>query len=519
MSSSATTPATPVQPRRAVRAAVGLCSAALALAVGHLASVVSGAGSSPAVVVGSQLVDAAPTPVKTVVVALLGTADKPVLVGGVVAATLLLGAVLGLQAWRRPRLANLGILAIGAVGAVVALTRPELGAPGAVPSLLAVLTGLVALPLLVRATTPRPDPGGDPVGPGRRRVLAAVGGSAVVVALAAGGGTLLSQLARAGDAARRMISLPRPASPAPPLPAAVQVPGSTPFTTPTEDFYRIDIALVVPRHQAEGWTLTVDGEVERPLTLSYAELLALPMIERDITLTCVSNEVGGPYVGTARWLGVPLGDLLSRVGIRPGADMLLSHSLDGGYTASTPLAAVTDGRDAMVAVGMNGQVLPDKNGFPARMVVPGLFGYVSATKWLSRLEVTRFAAQTAYWTHRGWAEQGPILTQARIDVPVSLGTLPADRPVLAGVAWAQHRGIDKVEIRVDGGPWQETTLAAEASTDTWRQWSYVYDGPPGRHTAEVRATDRTGETQPESRRPVFPAGATGWHTIRFTVTG
>ncbi|WP_157974145.1 molybdopterin-dependent oxidoreductase, partial [Desertihabitans aurantiacus] len=337
--------------------------------------------------------------------------------------------------------------------------------------------------------------------------------------LGAAGGSVVQALVQAGSAARRAFALPAPASPAPPLPAGVQVPGNTPFTTAIEDFYRIDITLITPRHEAEGWTLTVDGLVDRPLTIGYDELLAMPMVERDITLTCVSNEVGGSLVGTARWLGVPVATLLERAGVRAEADMVLSHSMDGGFTASTPLEALTDGRDALIALGMNGQVLPDKNGFPARMVVPGLFGYVSATKWLSRLEVTRFDAQTAYWTDRGWSDRGPVLTQSRIDVPSSLGSISPDSPVIAGVAWAQHRGIDKVEIRIDGGQWQETTLADSGGIDTWRQWSFRYDGPPGRHTAEVRATDGTGETQPEQRRPVVPAGATGWHQIQFTLEG
>lgn len=502
----------PKQPGRAVRGLAGLSSAAVALALGHLASVPAQTTTSPAILVGSQLVDAAPTPVKEVVVRLLGTADKPVLIIGVVLVTLLLGAVLGTFAWSRPRIAVAGVVAIGLVGMVIALVRPGAGVLGALPSLAAVGGGVVTLRLLVARRGARAvgtDPG--------RRVLLGAAASAVVVAVSAGGGVVLNQMSRAGDLARRMFDLPRPVSPAPALPDGVQVAGNTPFRTPIEDFYRIDIALVTPRYPAEGWTLTVDGAVDRPLTLSHADLLELPMIERDITLTCVSNEVGGPYVGTARWLGVPFTEILDRVGVQRGVDQLLSHSLDGGYTASTPIQALTDGRDAMIAVGMNGEVLPDKNGFPARMVVPGLFGYVSATKWLSRLEFTSYAEQSAYWTDRGWSTDGPILTQARIDVPESLGTLSADKPVLAGVAWAQHRGIEKVEVRLDEGEWRPAELAADGGIDLWRQWTYVVDAAPGRHSAEVRATDRTGHTQPGERREVFPAGATGWHRIQFTV--
>jgi DMSO/TMAO reductase YedYZ molybdopterin-dependent catalytic subunit len=291
----------------------------------------------------------------------------------------------------------------------------------------------------------------------------------------------------------------------------------TPFSTPTADFYRVDISLVTPRIATDGWTLTIDGMVDRPITLSYDDLLAMPMIERDITLTCVSNEVGGPYVSTARWLGVPFSAIIERVGVRPGVDQVFSSSLDSGYTCSTPYQAVSDGRDAMIAVGMYGQPLPDERGFPARMLVPGLFGFVSATKWLRRIEFTTYAAREAYWTQRKWAVDAPILTQSRIDVPQSLATLSSERPVLAGVAWAQRRGIAKVEIRIDEGAWQEATLAADAGVDLWRQWSFRYDGPAGRHSAQVRATDVSGEVQPERRTKVFPSGATGWHQIQFVV--
>nr|WP_239579621.1 molybdopterin-dependent oxidoreductase [Microlunatus panaciterrae] len=311
--------------------------------------------------------------------------------------------------------------------------------------------------------------------------------------------------------------MPSPGSRSAPVPAAAQVEGNTPFLTSIDDFYRVDIALVTPRIDPDQWSLTIDGLVDRPLTLSYRQLLELPMIERNITMTCVSNEVGGPYVGTASWLGVPFTEIIKRVGVQTGVDQVFSYSSDQGYTCSTPYQAVSDGRDAMIVVGMNGEVLPDKNGFPARMLVPGLYGFVSGTKWLERIEFTRYDRRTAYWTSRGWATQAPILTQSRIDVPKSLGMLSKDKPVLAGVAWAQHRGIERVEIRIDGGPWQQATLADEAGVDLWRQWSFVYRGPAGRHTAEVRATDKSGKTQPERRTKVFPSGARGWHQIRFTV--
>lgn len=349
----------------------------------------------------------------------------------------------------------------------------------------------------------------------RRSLLLGTAAAAAVAALSTGGAFVIDGVKRAGVAAARRVGLPVPASPAPAIPEGAQVPGNTPFTTSIEDFYRVDIALTTPSYSAEDWSLTLDGDVENPMTITYDELMDMPMIERDITLTCVSNEVGGPYVGTARWMGVPFSDLLPKLGVKEGVDQLYSYSMDSGYTCSTPFQAVSDGRDAMIVVGMNGEILPAKNGFPARMLVPGLFGFVSATKWLNRIEFTTYDKKKAYWTDRGWATDAPILTQARIDVPQSLGKITKDKPVLAGVAWAQHRGVAKVEIRIDGGEWAEAKLADDAGIDLWRQWTFIYDGPAGGHTAEVRATDMNGDTQPEERQPVFPSGATGWHLIRF----
>jgi DMSO/TMAO reductase YedYZ molybdopterin-dependent catalytic subunit len=344
-----------------------------------------------------------------------------------------------------------------------------------------------------------------------------VGAAALVAAIGGGGGILLGRARQAAAVTRRALGLPAPASVAKAIPAGAQLPGMTPFTTSIDKFYRVDIALVTPSIDADSWSLTIDGMVDNPVTLSYDELMAMPMIERNITLTCVSNEVGGPYVGNATWLGVPFSEIIKLVKVKEGVEQVYAHSEDGGYTASTPYQAVSDGRDAMIVVGMNGEVLPDKNGFPARMLVPGLFGFVSATKWLKRLEFTTYAGHSAYWTDRKWATDAPILTQSRIDVPKSLATLPKDKPVIAGVAWAQHRGIEKVEIRIDGGDWKAAKLADDAGLDMWRQWSYVYEGPAGRHSAQVRATDVSGEVQPENRTKVFPSGARGWHEIQFTV--
>ena len=527
-------------PGRVLRAATGVAAAGVAVGVGHLVAAVLSPPASPLIAVGSALIDAAPTPAKTFAVRVLGNADKPVLIGGVAVALLVFAAVLGLLAWTHRRVALAGIALLGVVGAATAVYRGD--ALDAVPSVVAGAAGVAALLLVVSRSgaAPAPRPSRDVPAPvaipghadradradhsaatpskalGRRSFVAALGLTAAVAAVAGGGGVVVGRVRSAGAAARRTLGLPSPASPAKPLPASAQLPGMTPFTTPVDDFYRVDISLVTPQIDAGSWSLTIDGMVDNPLTLTYDELLAMPMIERDITLTCVSNEVGGPYVSSGRWLGVPLATLLERVGVQPGVEQLYSYSLDSGYTASTPVQAVTDGRDAMIAVGLDGKPLSDARGYPARMIVPGLFGFVANTKWLERIELTTYAERTAYWTERKWATDGPILTQSRIDLPKSLATLPKDKPVIAGVAWAQHRGIEKVEVQVDDGEWQEADLATDAGVDLWRQWSLRFEGPPGLHSARVRATDVTGATQPEQRTKVFPDGARGWHQIQFT---
>jgi DMSO/TMAO reductase YedYZ molybdopterin-dependent catalytic subunit len=286
--------------------------------------------------------------------------------------------------------------------------------------------------------------------------------------------------------------------------------------TSNKDFYRVDTALIVPQVSADSWSLKIHGMVGRPVELDFKTLLKRDLIERDITLTCVSNEVGGQYVGTAKWLGARLADVLREAGVHKDADQIVSKSVDG-MTIGTPTAVVMDGRDAILAVGMNGQPLPPEHGFPVRMVVPGLYGYVSATKWVVDIELTRFADNRTYWVRRGWAPQAPIKTMSRIDTPRPLGKVKAGRVAVAGVAWAQHRGVEKVEVRVDGGDWHATRLASVPSTDTWRQWVYEWDARPGQHTIEVRATDRTGAVQPARRAKPFPSGATGWQSTVVTV--
>ena len=509
------------RPGWVLRALAGVVAALVAIGVGHGVAALINPTASPLLAVGSALIDAAPTPAKNFAVRNLGNNDKPVLLASIGVVLLIFAAVLGLIAWTHRRIAVGGIALLGLAGMATAVYRG--GPVDALPSLIAGVAGVAALLLLVRSTQPVADhdPARTPPAPGepgRRRFLLTLAGGAVLAAIGGGAGVVAGRVRQAGAAARSGMGLPRPASAAKPLPDGVQLdlPGMTPFQTPVKDFYRVDISLVTPHVDAAGWNLKIDGMVDNPIDLTYDDLLKMPLIERDITLTCVSNEVGGPYVSSGRWLGVPFSEIIKRVGVQPGVDQAYSYSSDSHYTCSTPFAALSDGRDAMIAVGLDGQVLPDARGFPARMLVPGLFGFVSATKWLERIEFTTYAQRTAYWTERKWATDAPILVQSRIDVPKSLSTLPKNKAVLAGVAWAQTRGIDKVEVRVDDGDWQPAKLAVSGGVDLWRQWSLTYDGPTGLHTAEVRATDKTGHTQPEQRTKVFPDGARGWHTIQFT---
>jgi DMSO/TMAO reductase YedYZ molybdopterin-dependent catalytic subunit len=333
--------------------------------------------------------------------------------------------------------------------------------------------------------------------------------------------------AASGDhavAERAAVTIPAPSSAAAALPRGVdlRIPGLSAFTTPNPSFYRVDTALVVPKIDATGWRLRIHGKgVTKELDLGYRDLLARPLIERDITLTCVSNEVGGPYLGNARWIGVPLASLLREAGVRPPsqggpADQLLARSVDGMMIGS-PVETVMDGRDAMLVVGMNGEPLPFAHGFPVRMLVPGLYGYVSACKWLKDLELTGFADFDAYWVRRGWSRQAPIKTESRVDTPKPFAQLSAGTVQVAGVAWAQHTGIDRVEVRVDGGPWQTADLAAQDTVDTWRQWVWQWPAGPGSHRIEVRATDRSGYTQTDARVGTVPNGATGWHSVVVNV--
>ncbi|MEZ7239910.1 molybdopterin-dependent oxidoreductase [Rhodococcus sp. GXMU-t2271] len=510
-----------VSGHRAARALAGLVSFGVVLGVGELLAVVVGPASSPFYAVGATTVDRAPAWAREFAIDTFGTSDKPALFIGTAVILAVLAVVAGrLEQPRRPR-GGAVIAVLAAVGAYAALSRPGATAVDALPTVVGALAGVVLLQYAVRllaASGVRDDGTATPPAWPRRRFLTVLGtAAAVAVAAGATGRHLTERLARAVEDRARFL-VPRPARAAASVPAGteVTVPGATPFLTSPAEFYRIDTALQVPRLRTADWQLRIHGMVEREVTLSWDDLAAFEPVERILTLTCVSNEVGGDLAGNARWIGYRMSDLLARAGVRAGADMLLSTSADG-FTCGTPVAAVLDGRDALLAVAMNGEPLPFEHGYPARQVVPGLYGYVSATKWVVDWELTRFDRAEAYWTQRGWAEQAPVRTASRIDVPAAFGRLEPGPVIVAGTAWAQHRGIDRVEVRVDGGPWNDAELAEEYSLDTWRQWTWRWDATPGTHVLEVRATDGEGRVQDEQRRPPIPDGATGWHSRTVTV--
>ncbi len=503
-------------------ALAGLAAGLLGLGLAQLVSALTGAGSSPVLAVSATFVDHTPLWLKDQAVSWFGTADKSVLLAGAVLVVLALMALAGLAGRRDVRRAGWAALALAAVAALAAATRPDAGVLAVVPSVVAGVVGAPVLQALLRRLTPAPDAAtGRALD--RRGFLRLAAASAAGGLLAGVTGWLATRGSRAVAQARASLRLPAPAVPEPPLPAdadlaAVRgISGVAPFRVPNADFYRIDTALVVPQVDPAGWQLRIHGMVDREVTLSYAQLLAADLVEHDLTLTCVSNEVGGDLIGNARWLGLPIAGLLQQAGPRAGADMVLSTSADG-WTAGTPLEALTDGRNSLLAVGMNGAPLPLEHGYPVRMVVPGLYGYVSATKWVVDLEVTRFDRAQGYWTPRGWSARGPVKTESRIDVPAG-GSVPAGTVAVAGVAWAQHRGIAKVEVRVDDGGWQQATLGGVPSSDTWRQWVWRWPATPGRHTLAVRATDATGAVQTSAEAPPAPDGASGYDTVQVEVTG
>jgi DMSO/TMAO reductase YedYZ molybdopterin-dependent catalytic subunit len=559
------------RPRRGLwwRGAIaGVLAGGAALGVGQFVAGITGASSSPVVAVGQLQIDFTPPWLKNFAIREFGSHDKQVLVGGILVVLAIFAACVGVAAMRRLAYGMAGLGVFAAVGLIAAASRPTATATSFLPTVFAIGTAIVVLRILVSlalssaplrsagqveragatpevtaadawdlgpdtdatpARTAEPVPADqarnaawarqemEPAGPGRRAFLVAGTVTAAAAGLAALIGRALTERSSVSRA-RSALRIPAPASPVPPLAAdtSLNVPGITPFVTSDADFYRVDTAIVLPQVDPNTWQLRIHGMVDREIVLTFDELIRRPLIEDYITLCCVSNPVAGPYIGNALWLGASLASVLREAGIKAGADQLLCTSVDG-FTSGTPVQTVMDGRDALLAVAMNGQPLPVEHGFPARMVVPGLYGYVSATKWVTDIEVTTFAGNYAYWAQRGWSQQAPIKTESRIDVPTGSGPLKAGEVTVAGVAWAQHKGIDAVEVRVDRGPWKEARLAGVPGIDTWRQWALDWTATSGTHLIEARATDATGYTQTSLQEPPEPNGATGLPAVQVSV--
>ena len=531
-------------------ALAGVVATFAALSVGEVAAGAVRSWLSPVESVALSIIDLVPGPIERWAIATLGTADKPVLIVSTIVAVLAFGGILGAVARRRPRIAMLGVALLGLAG--IAASAFQEGFAAGVPSAITAVVGMPLLGWLVRkapaadtATVPESAKAGPVMRPGAgdRRAFLGLSGSVALAAVAAtaGGRILANRQGLAVEAARQDIAdqiagATRPSpdgvgsateralgvvdDPLPPIPEGADfgIDGLAPFVTPAEDFYRIDTALVVPRVDPSTWELRIHGMVDQERTYTYEELLRRDdLFEADITLTCVSNEVGGDLMSSARWTGVSLATLLDEAGADPAATQVVGRSVDD-WTAGIPQEVIRDGRDAMVALLMNGEPLPAERGFPARLLVPGIYGYVSATKWLSDIQLTTFEDFDMYWVERGWDAQAPIKLQSRIDVPRPLERVAPGDITVAGVAWAQQVGIQKVEIRVDDGDWQEAELATQVNVDTWRQWRWTWTGAEvGSHRLTVRATDANGQVQIEERQPPFPNGATGWMTLLVTV--
>ncbi len=505
------TPSDTTSPRRPPwwrSASTGIAAAAAALGAAELVAGLRSGWRSPVLDVGDRAIDFVPPPVKDFAIAVFGTGDKVALLVGIGLVLVVYAATVGIATLRLGRLVGVaGILAFGVVGMVASIGG---GLSNTVPSAVATAVGVPALLALTRSESPARSPHLEA---SRRSFLVHTGAVVAGAAFLGVGGRALSGRFDAAPS-QAGVALPRPVTSLPVVAAGTSfdVTGLSPLVTPNDNFYRIDTALTVPQVPTETYSLAITGMVSRPSQLSYDDLLRRDLIETDITLTCVSNEVGGRLVGNARWLGIPLAELLEEAGVSPDADQIVGRSVDG-YTCGFPVAVALDGRDAIVAVGMNGEPLPLQHGFPVRLVVPGLYGYVSATKWLAEIELTTFDAFDHYWARRDWAVEAPIKTQSRIDTPAALAQLPVGPTAIAGVAWAQTRGIEAVEVQIDGGAWQQADLAEELADTTWRQWKLEWEATPGRHEIAVRATDGEGETQTSQRARPIPDGATGWHSI------
>ncbi|KJL31128.1 molybdopterin-dependent oxidoreductase [Microbacterium oxydans] len=533
-------------------ALAGLIGGAVFLATAEVFALVFARAASPILAVGGFVIDIVPQPFKEFAIATFGENDKVALLAGLGLAVVIASAIAGILQLVRPPLGVIALVIAGALSTAAIVTRAGVQPLAFVPPVLGTIVGSFILVLLIRRlrawrgsvlpatasggktadapatppiTKPTPteaakakgakattaDGTPAPAGIDRRRffVLTAIAGaSAVIVGVAS---RAVSMTVSSVESIRDALKIPSPRSTVTvPEGAELDIPGLSKLFTPNKDFYRVDTALTVPSIDPETWRLVIDGMVDQRVEMSFQDILDMGLDEYAITLTCVSNEVGGELVGNAKWLGVPLRDVLKKAGVKSGADMVLSKSVDG-YTASTPLSALTDDNlDAILAVAMNGEPLPLEHGFPVRMVVPGLYGYVSATKWLTELKVTTFAADEAYWTPRGYSAEAPIKFSSRVDTPKIGEAVAAGKIPIAGVAWAQSVGIQSVEVSIDNGDWVPATLSAPINDDTWVQWFMEWDATPGTHYVAVRAINKNGDLQIEDRAPIAPDGSSGW---------
>jgi DMSO/TMAO reductase YedYZ molybdopterin-dependent catalytic subunit len=496
---------------RAHWALTGLLAGLSGLATAYLTATWLGLRGNPVTDVAELVIRLTPGPVAEQAIQLVGRHDKPLLVSGVLLFLLLLFAGLGLLARRTYGAAIGGFVALGVIGLVANQSQYAAPATGILPSLVGVLTWLGVLALLTAPLRPQPF---SEIDPGRRFLLLAsgVGVGTLVVGLL---GWRVGGHRRAVDAARESLDLGGVTNPGPPAGVEVGLGGIAAWQTSTSRFYRIDTSLVPPAISPDDWSLRIHGMVDHEITLRYADLLKRPRSEIWMTLNCVSNPVGGPLISNAWWSGTHLKDLLEEAGVQSGADAVKQTS-DDGWTCGTPLSALTDDRGAMLAYAMNGEPLPIEHGFPVRTLVPGMYGYVSACKWVRQIEVTTFDSFTAYWTERGWSALGPVKLASRIDVPHNGDHVKAGRVRVGGLAWQQNTGISAVQVQLDGAGWQPATIARKNLTDSWVQWVATVDAAPGRHQLAVRAVNDEGQVQTAVRADPVPNGASGWHTITFS---
>lgn len=491
---------------------VGVLASVAGLSTGEFASRLNHNWSNPIVSIGNRIIDHVPNAIKEFTIRNFGVNDKIFLIIMIVIVVLSLSFMIGTTYFAgKVSTAASAIGVMTAVAVIASLLDPHSSVFSIFP---AIASGGVTF-LTLRWLAQKNEESLE-IDKSRRVLFKAIGIVAASSLVASGLGQALRTQASV-QTARLKVLLPKALKflPKPPVDPALTVSGLSPLFTPNAMFYRIDTALSTPNISIDTWKLQIDGMVAKPKTYTYSELVSRPTFELDDTIACVSNEVGGNLVGNARWLGIRLDDLIRESAPTSRADQVMGHSIDR-FTAGFPLAAL-DGRDAMIAIGMNGEVLPIDHGFPARIIVPGLYGYVSATKWLTRIELTRFDEKQGYWIPRGWSALAPIKTQSRIDTPFDGFAVKTGMHPIAGVAWAPGRGISKVEVRVDNEPWRVANLGPELAKTTWRQWWLDWSATPGKHKIAVRATDGEGVLQSKTEVSVLPNGAEGWHTISINV--